>query len=69
MTIAQWNPVNTVTNRPKKNWPYYEGFFLQENVWPFCQLAKKSGRNSKVTVLPRWLLGGVSLYYENNIGL
>ena len=23
---------------------------------------KKSGRNDKVTVLPRWLLGGVPLY-------
>ena len=40
-----------------------EGFFLQENVWPFCQAAKKSGRNNEVTVFrPRWPLGGVSLY-------
>ena len=24
--------------------------FLQENVWPFCQAAKKSGRNNEVAV-------------------
>ena len=30
-----------------------EGFFLYENVWPFCP-AKKSDRNNEVTVLPRW---------------
>ena len=24
--------------------------FLQENLWPFCQAAKKSGRNSEVAV-------------------
>ena len=24
--------------------------FLQENVWPFCQAAKKSGRNNEVVV-------------------
>ena len=23
--------------------------FIQENVWPFCQEAKKSGRNNEVT--------------------
>ena len=27
-----------------------EGFFLQENVWSFCQAAKKSGLNNEVTV-------------------
>ena len=27
-------------------------FFLQENVWQFCQAAKKRGHNSKVTILP-----------------
>ena len=31
-----------------------EGFFLQENVWPFCWADKKSGLNNEVTVLPRW---------------
>ena len=25
-------------------------FFLQENVWPFCQATKKSGFNDEVTV-------------------
>ena len=53
----QWNPVNTVTNRPKK----LTGF-LQENLWPFGQAAKKSGRNNEVIVLPRWPQVGVSLY-------
>ena len=32
-----------------------EGLFLQENLWPFFRAAKKSGRNNKVIVLPRWL--------------
>ena len=27
-----------------------EGFFCIRNVWPFCQAAKKSGRNKEVTV-------------------
>ena len=27
-----------------------EGFFFQENGWPFCQAAKKSGRNNEVAV-------------------
>ena len=42
----------------QKNGPYStgddinEGFFLQENVWPFCQAAKKSGHDNKVIVLP-----------------
>ena len=26
-----------------------EGFFLKEDLWPFCQAAKKRGRNNKVT--------------------
>ena len=36
--------------------------FLQENLWPFGQAAKKSGRNNEVIVLPRWPQVGVSLY-------
>ena len=24
--------------------------FLQENAWPFCRMARKSGRNDEVTV-------------------
>ena len=44
-----------VTNRPKKltvltGDHINEGFFLQENVWPFCQAAKKSGRNNEVAL-------------------
>ena len=27
-----------------------EGFFLQENVWPFCWAEKKSGRITEVAV-------------------
>ena len=52
----QWNPVNTVTNGPKKIGRINEVvvvFFLQENRWLFCRAAKKSGRNHEVTVLPR----------------
>ena len=30
----------------------------------FYQVAKKSGRNNEVTVLPRWPEGGVSLYFQ-----
>ena len=51
-TYIQWNPVNTVTDGPKKlavltDDRINEVFFLQENVWPFCQAAKKRGRNIK----------------------
>ena len=31
----QWNPIDTVTNGPKKFGLINEGFFLQENVWQF----------------------------------
>ena len=34
-------------------WPYWQGFFLQENVWSFSQAAKKSGRNNEVMLLWR----------------
>ena len=30
----------------------------------FYQVAKKSGHNDEVTVLPRWPEGGVSLYFQ-----
>ena len=41
-------PVNTVTNLAVLTGDRInEGFFLQENVWPFCQAAKKRGRNIK----------------------
>ena len=33
-------------------------FFLQGTVWPFCKVAKKSGRNNEVAVLPRYLMAG-----------
>ena len=41
VTYIQWNPVNTVTDRPKKlavltDDRINEGFFLQENVGSFC---------------------------------
>ena len=51
--IIQWNPVNTVTNGPKKFGRINEGFFLQENIWRFLPGGKKSGCNNEVTVLPR----------------
>ena len=56
MTIAQLNPVNTVTNRPKKKkiGRINEGFFIRKCM-ALLPAGKKSGRNSKVTVLPRWL--------------
>ena len=63
----QWNPVNTVTNLLKKIGRigiYYYYFFLQENVWPFCRAAKKSGRNNEVTIFPWWPYGEVSLYLD-----
>ena len=51
----QWNPVNTVTNGTKKLDVFTsdrinEGF-LQDNVWSFSRVAKKSGRNNEVTVI------------------
>ena len=36
----QWNPINTVTNGLKKFGHVNTGF-LRENLWPFCQAAKK----------------------------
>ena len=30
--------------------PINKGFFPERNLWLFCQAAKKSGRNKKVTV-------------------
>ena len=47
VTQEQCNPVNTVTNKPKKFGRINEGF-LQENVKPFSQAAKK------VAVITRW---------------
>jgi len=38
--------------------------FLQKNVWPFCQAAKKSGRNNKVTILLRWPWAGFHCIYH-----
>ena len=54
-----WNPVNKVTNGPKKidlinGVAILTRFFLQENVWRFLPGAKKSGGNNELTVLPRW---------------
>ena len=56
---VQWNPVNTVTNGPKKKLSvltrFFFFFFLQENVRVVYPGApKKGGRNNEVTVLPRW---------------
>ena len=57
--FLQWNPVNTVTNGPKKIGRNNEVTVLtrvsfQEIYGRFCRAAKKSGRNNEVTVLPRW---------------
>ena len=65
----QWNPVNTVTNGPKKFGHINRVavlttvfFFTRKCMAVFARRPKKSGRNNEVTVLPRWSLGGVSLY-------
>ena len=56
----QWNPVNTVTNGPKKFGHINAGVavltrvFYQKMYGCFCQVAKKSGCNNEVAVLPRW---------------
>ena len=57
LTCLQWNPVNTVTDRPKKKkWPYLPLFtgdhiilrgVFTRNVWPFCQAAKKKKRKER----------------------
>ena len=39
--------------------------YLQEHVWLFRRADKKSGHNNEVTVLLRWPLGGVSLYFSS----
>ena len=57
---VQLNPVNTVTNGPKKigrinGVAVLTRVFLQENVWRFLPGGQnKSGPNNEVTVLPRW---------------
>ena len=57
----QWNPVDTVTNGPKKlavltGDHINEGFFYQENMYDrFARRPKKIGRNNEVNVLPWWL--------------
>ena len=43
---TKWNPINTVTNGPKKfgvstGGHIKEGFFLQENAWQFLQGGQK----------------------------
>ena len=53
--LLKWNAVNTVTNGPTKLAVFMgdrinKGFFQERNLWLFCQAAKKSGRNNKVTV-------------------
>ena len=48
-----WNPVNTVTNGPKKLAVLTKAFY-KKMYGGFCRAAKKSGRNNEVTVLPRW---------------
>ena len=57
LTIGvQWNPVDTVTNGPKKIGRMNEVFFfLQENVRVvYPGGPEKGGRNNEVTLLPRW---------------
>ena len=53
--LLKWNPVNTVTNGPKKLAVFmgdriYKGLLQERNLWLFCQAAKNSSRNNKVTV-------------------
>ena len=60
----QLNSVNTVTNGPKTFGRINEGFLTRKCTTVFYQVAKKSGRNNKVTVLPRWPEGRVSLYSQ-----
>ena len=42
-----------VTSGPKKFGHINKGFFNKKMYGGFCQAAKKSGHNNKVTVLPR----------------
>ena len=51
--LLQWNPVNTVTNGPKKL-GVLTRVVLKENVWWFLPGGPKSGRNNEVSVFPRW---------------
>ena len=63
-TEVQWNPVNTVTNGPKKIVRINEFFFFfyEKMYGSFSRAAQK-----KVTVLPKWppyYRGGVKLYKQ-----
>ena len=59
---VQWNPVNTVTNEPKKFGRIQPGgggvltrVFWEENVGRYLRGGqKKKGRNNEVTALLRW---------------
>ena len=52
----EWNPINTVTNGPKKVWLYLQvtiltlGFFTRKCMAVFPGDRKKGGRNNKVAV-------------------
>ena len=51
----QWNPIDAVTNGPKKFGLINEVFFFTRKCMAdFARQPKKSGRNKEVTVLPRW---------------
>ena len=59
-----WNPVNKVTNGPKKFGSInMRVFFTRKCMAVFARQPKKSGHSNEVTVLPKWPWGGVSLYY------
>ena len=45
--IIQWNPVNTVTNGPKKNWQYWQGGHIYDDFFFFTRKC--------MAVIMRWL--------------
>ena len=55
----QWNPINTVTNGPKKighinKVTVLKRVFYMKMYGGFCWVAKKSGHNNDIAVLLRW---------------
>ena len=51
--ILQWNPVNTVTNGPKKIGCINDSLYYKKMHGRLAR-QQKSGCNNEVTILPRW---------------
>ena len=49
-----WSPMGQKTLAVSTGGHIKEGFFYKKTHGSFCKVAKKSGHNNEVAVLPRW---------------